>query len=144
MNYRGDVFRWRLDAQSDARRDMRVRVANTGLYTYPDVSIVCDEPQFEDDHLDTLLNPLLIIEVLSDTTEQYDRGKKFRHYRQLESLAVYLLAAQEEPRVEQFVRQPNRDWLLSEAVGRDASIVIPALNFPLALSDVFAKISFEA
>src|SRR5258708_7680372 len=69
--------------------DMRLKVSRTGLYTYPDLSVVCGTPQLEDDHQDTLLNPTLIIEVLSPSTESYDRGKKFQHYRTVETLPNY-------------------------------------------------------
>ena len=74
--------------------DMRVKVSPTGLFTYPDVVVVCGQAQFDDSHRDTLLNPTLIVEVLSESTEAYDRGRKFEHYRKLESLAEYVLIAQ--------------------------------------------------
>jgi Uma2 family endonuclease len=80
--------------------DMRVKVNATGLYTYPDIAIVCDRPQFEDEVFDTLLNPRVVVEVLSDSTEKYDRGVKFGHYRQIPSLQEYVLVAQDRPLVE--------------------------------------------
>ncbi|MFL6235708.1 MAG: Uma2 family endonuclease [Thermoanaerobaculia bacterium] len=84
----------------------RVRIPETGIYIYPDVVVVvCGEPRFEDEHLDTLLNPVLIVEVLSLMTEAYDRGKKFQHYQQINSLAEYVLVSQDQPRIERFVRQ---------------------------------------
>src|ERR1700687_5113392 len=94
--------------------DLRVRVSTDGLYTYPDVVVVCGEPRFVDGLADTLLNPILIIEVLSPSTEAYDRGFKFAQYRTLESLQEYALVSQSEARVEIFRRQPSGDWLLSE------------------------------
>ena len=94
--------------------NMRVKVSATGLYTYPDVVVVCGEPTFEDESVDTLLNPTLIIEVLSDSTEAYDRGGKFAHYRKLASLMEYVLIAQTKPHVEYYVRQPDNRWLLAE------------------------------
>src|SRR3989442_15220798 len=93
--------------------DMRVKVTATGLYTYPDVVVVCGEPKFEDENVDTLINPTLIAEVLSDSTEAYDRGAKFGHYRKVDSLTEYLLVAQKEPRIEQYVRQAAGPWLRS-------------------------------
>src|SRR5436190_16681809 len=87
--------------------DMRVKVSATGLYTYPDVAAVCGEPAFEDAHVDTLTNPQLIIEVLSDSTESYDRGKKFAHYRTIDSLREYVLVSQTECRIERFLRQDD-------------------------------------
>src|SRR5205814_775777 len=85
-------------------RVMRVKVSRTGLYTYPDIVLVCGKPEVEDAAGDTLLNPQIVIEVLSDSTEKYDRGKKFRHYKQIASLREYVLVAQDEPVVERFVR----------------------------------------
>jgi Uma2 family endonuclease len=120
--------------------DMRVRVSATGLYTYPDVVVVCGEPRLEDDEQDTLLNPSLIIEVLSPSTESYDRGKKFEHYRTLESLVEYLLVAQDEPRVEQFVRQPGGTWLFTATSGRDAVVHLPSLGCSLALAEIYDKV----
>src|SRR2546425_9750990 len=94
--------------------DLRVKVSPTGLYTYPDVAVICGEPQFEDPHFDTLLDPHLIIEVLSDSTESYDRGKKFAHYRAIDSLREYILVSQTEYRIERFCRQDDGSWLYSE------------------------------
>ncbi len=94
--------------------DMRVKVPSTGLYTYPDVSVVCGRPEFEDDALDTLLNPQALVEVLSDTTERYDRGKKFEQYRTLVSLRDYVLVAQDQVLVEHFAKQADGSWVLRE------------------------------
>jgi Uma2 family endonuclease len=98
-----------------------MRVPETGLYTYPDVSVVCGEPQLEDAHRDILLNPVVLIEVLSESTEGYDRGRKFEHYRRIASLQEYVLASQEEPRVEAYHRQTAREWLLTDALALDES-----------------------
>jgi Uma2 family endonuclease len=93
--------------------DLRVKVDASGLYTYPDIVIVCDEPEFEDAAFDTLLNPRAIVEVLSDSTEKYDRGVKFGHYRQLPSLQEYVLVAQDRFLVERYVRQADGSWVLT-------------------------------
>lgn len=122
--------------------DLRVRVSASGLYTYPDVIVVCGEPRFEDDHVDTLLNPTLITEVLSPTTESYDRGKKFEHYRALESLSEYLLVAQDEPRVEQFLRQDGNHWLFTATAGLDATVTLSSIQCELALSEIYDKVAF--
>jgi len=122
--------------------DMRVKVSPTGLYTYPDVVALCDEPQFDDEQKDTLLNPTIIIEVLSPSTEAYDRGGKFGHYRKLASLAEYVLISQEEPHVEHYVRQPDNQWLLSEASNLQDTISLPSLNCALLLADVYDKVEF--
>jgi Uma2 family endonuclease len=122
--------------------DLRIKVEATGLITYPDVSIVCGEQRFLDNEEDTLLNPTVIIEVLSDSTEAYDRGKKFANYRQIPTCREYLLVSQREPRVEQFIRQPHGEWSLKEASGLKGEIKLPSLGIFLRLSEVFAKVEF--
>jgi Uma2 family endonuclease len=123
--------------------DMRVLVPETGLYTYPDLVVVCGEPKFQDDVFDTLLNPILLIEVLSDTTESYDRGKKFQHYRSIESLQEYVLVSQDEARIEKYVKQGDGFWVLSEAVGLDSEIEFSSIECPIALREVYDKIDFS-
>ncbi len=121
---------------------LRISVSQTGLYTYPDVGIVGDQPDFDDDHNDTLLNPLVIIQVFFPSTEEHDRGKKFAHYRTVESLAEYLLVSQDQPRIEQYVRQADNDWLLHEATDLEDTIRLPSIECDLKLSDVYANIEF--
>ena len=122
--------------------DLRLRVAPGGLYTYPDLVVVCGEPKFADNQADTLLNPLLIVEVLSPSTEAYDRGFKFAQYRTLESLQEYALVSQQEPRVEVFRRQSGGEWLLSESVGLDAACRFDSVDCALALGEVYDKVTF--
>lgn len=123
--------------------NMRVRVDETGLYTYPDLSVACDGGgRFADDKEDVLLNPTLLCEVLSDSTEAYDRGKKFEHYRQIPSLREYLLVSQAEPRIEQFLREQGGAWTWREAVGLGAVLELPSLGVSLALAEVFARAEF--
>src|ERR1035437_843172 len=95
--------------------DMRVCVNATGMYTYPDAVVVCEEPQFLDETRDTLLNPSLIVEVLSPSTEFYDRVRKFEHYRAVESVGEYLLVASERVSPELYPRQPDGRWMLTTA-----------------------------
>jgi Uma2 family endonuclease len=95
--------------------DMRLGGSQTGLYTYPDVTVVCGERKFLDDRRDTLLNPSVIVEVLSPSTEAYDRGRKFDHYRALESLRAYLLIASDHMHVDLFTPTPAGQWLLTPA-----------------------------
>lgn len=121
--------------------DMRVKVQATELYTYPDVSVVCGEPLLEDNRQDTLLNPLVIIEVLSPSTEGYDRGVKFDHYRQIPSLMEYVLVSQTEVRVERYLRLPNGEWSLKVATGLAAELSLPSLQVSLKLSDVYHKVT---
>ena len=119
--------------------DMRVLTGVSGLYTYPDVSVACDSPKFEDAHLDTLLNPVLIIEVLSPSTEAYDRGKKFELYRGIVSLRHYLLIAQDRYHVDHFLRQPDDTWLLHSLSGLDD--VVHLDDFTLPLGEVYAGLT---
>ena len=122
--------------------DMRVKVKPTGLYTYPDVVVVCGEPRFEDPHVDTLLNPTVIIEVLSDSTAAYDRGEKFAHYRALPSLSDYLLIAQDQPRIEHYQRQSDGRWLYSATDGLDAQVEISTIGCVLRLAEVYERVNF--
>ncbi|HLM02731.1 MAG TPA: Uma2 family endonuclease [Pyrinomonadaceae bacterium] len=123
--------------------DMRVFVPKTGLYTYPDLVVVCGEPKFQDNVFDTLLNPVLLIEVFSESTESRDRGKKFQHYRSIESLREYVLVAQDEARIEKYVRQGEGFWVLSEAVGLDSEIKFDSVDCRIALGEVYDKIDFS-
>jgi Uma2 family endonuclease len=124
--------------------DMRVRVGPADLYAYPDVVVVCGERRFADEQRDVLLNPSVIVEVLSPGTEGYDRGDKFAGYQHLESLQEYLLVAQDRPHVEQYTRQADGRWLLSEATHLEAVIHLSSLGADLALSEVYADVNFEA
>lgn len=122
--------------------DLRVKVEATGLYTYPDASVICEELQYDDDHHDTVLNPAVLIEVLSPSTEAYDRGRKFNHYRQIASLRDYLLVSQDEPRIECFSRNAENLWVLTEAEGRDAVLHVSTLGIDIVLREVFDKLEF--
>ena len=122
--------------------DMRVKIPKTGLYTYPDVVVVCTGPEFEDDGNDTLLNPTLIIEVLSDSTEAYDRGKKFEHYRTLTSLSDYLLVAQDKARIEYYVRQSDGKWLFSTYSDLQETVQLGSVESSLPLIEIYDKVEF--
>jgi Uma2 family endonuclease len=123
--------------------DMRVKVSSSGLYTYPDVVVVCGTPIFEDKESDTLTNPTVIMEVLSKSTEGYDRGDKSGHYRKLDSLLEHLLISQDKAHIERFVRQSIREWLFSEADGLEAVIDLTSINCKLAMADVYDKVELE-
>ena len=123
--------------------DMRTKVSATGLYTYPDVAVVCGEPEFEDDYVDTLINPQVIIEVLSESTESYDRGEKFSHYRAIDSLREYLLVSQTECRVERYVRQDDGNWIYSESTDPNSSIELTSIACRLPLSRMYHKVDFD-
>ena len=117
--------------------DMRVRVSATGLYTYPDVIALCGQPQLLDQELDTLLNPTLIVEVLSPSTEAYDRGRKFEHYRSVESLKEYLLVASDRVHTDLFTRQSDGRWVLTSAGKLDDTIELESVGCRLAQADVY-------
>lgn len=122
--------------------DVRVKVSPTGLYTYPDLSITCDEPKFEDEVQDTLLNPRVIFEVLSKSTEAYDRGKKFGHYRQIDALKEYVLVSQTEPLVERYAREPDGSWRLTVYKGLDAVLELDSVPCRLSLADIYRRVDF--
>jgi Uma2 family endonuclease len=121
--------------------DMRVRIPAADLYTYPDVVVACGDPQFEDDEIDTLLNPTLILEVLSRTTESYDRTTKFEYYQTLPSFAEYLLLAQDRVHAEHWVRQGNGGWLFTETSSLDAVLDLPSIGAKLALRDAYDRVA---
>ena len=120
--------------------DMRLKVSPTGLYTYPDILVVCSAPVFTDEHNDTLLNPTVLVEVLSESTEAYDRGRKFDHYRTLVSLSDYVLISQDQPKIEHFVRQSDSRWLFSAYNNLDDTVEIMSIACALPLRDVYDKV----
>lgn len=123
--------------------DLRIRTRNT-LYTYPDVVVVCGTPKFTDDQNDTLTNPVVVIEVLSATTEGYDRGVKFASYRSIPSVAEYVLVSQDRMFVEHFAKQPGGQWLLTEYGQPDATVRFPVLNVGVLLSEIYAGVELPA
>lgn len=122
--------------------DMRVVIDEYNHYTYPDVTLVCGERKFLDIKNDSLLNPNVIIEVLSDSTEKYDRGKKFEAYRNIISLREYMLVSSEHKKIELFTKTTDGKWLFSENTLDE--IIIPMLDLTLLLSDVYDKVEFES
>ena len=124
--------------------DMRVQVNAAGLFTYPDVIVVCGEPQFLDETRDTLLNPSVIVEVLSPSTEAYDRGRKFEYYCSVESISEYLLVSSERVRAELFTRQPDSRWMLTAANRLEDSLDLQSVGARLALADLYEKVDLTA
>ena len=118
---------------------MRIRIASSGTYTYADCGILRGEPQFSGDQKDNLLNPLLLIEVLSPSTEGYDRGKKFEMYRTIESLREYLIVHQDRRHVEHYSKQDDGSWLLREHSGTESSLSIARLDVHISLSDLYSS-----
>jgi Uma2 family endonuclease len=124
--------------------DMKVRIESANLGTYPDVMAICGERLFWDDGRDVIINPGLIVEVLSDSTEAYDRGNKFGYYRSLPSLRAYLLLSQHRVSAELFLRQPGGDWLLSTYDDPRGSIPLLAFDTALPLAEIYDKVEFAA
>ena len=126
--------------------DLRLQVAATGLYTYPDLLVICGPPEFSDEVQDMVRNPRLIVEVLSSSTEDYDRGRKFAHYRTLPSLVEYLVVAQDRPYVERFFREPGNHespdprWVLTEASRLEGVIHLLSVDAVLSLREVYDKV----
>lgn len=144
----GNIFR-EISSQFRSRNchaqmnDLRVKVSPTGMYTYPDIVTVCGDPRFEDAYVDTLLNPTVIIEVLSDSTEAYDRGEKFAQYRRLESLREYVLVSQKKMRVEHY-RREGEEWILSEISDPAGTLHLPAIDCHVSVAAIYEKVELEA
>ena len=117
--------------------DMRVAVSPTSVYTYPDLSIACQDAQFIGRGTDNLLNPVAIIEILSPSTEGYDRGKKFQRYQEIESLQEYVLVSQDRVLMERYIRQPNGEWLYSSASGLTDSVRLVSAPATIQLAVVY-------
>ena len=136
----------KLDNQLETRpcnvysSDMRVQAPEAITYSYPDVVVTCGEELFADKTFDVLLNPIVIIEVLSKSTEAYDRGRKFKHYQQIPSLVAYLLVSQVYYHVEMYVKQTDNLWLYSSASDREEVITLAAINCKLSLQQIYAKV----
>lgn len=123
--------------------DLRIRVSLLGPFVYPDAAIYCGDPDLADNYRDTLLNPAAIFEVLSKSSEAYDRGEKFAFYRRIESLRDYVLISQHEARVEVFSRAGGGKWEMSEFVGTGAICRIPGVACDIALAEVFRDVVFD-
>ena len=141
---------FRLRGQLPSRRcfvyssDMRVLVSRTGLYTYPDVTVVCGERQFRDDRNDTLLNPTLIVEILSPSTEAYDRGRKFQQYRSLDSLRAYLMIASDNIHAELYTRGSSGKWVLTAEADRlEDALDLEAIGCRLNVAEIYEQAAPE-
>jgi Uma2 family endonuclease len=123
--------------------DMRVRVNKSGLYTYPDVTAVCGPSQFFGDQRDTLINPTFIAEILSPSTEAYDRGRKFDQYKSIPSLREYLLVSSDRIHVDLLARQPDGRWILTSADSREESLELQSIGCRLSLSELYERVDLE-
>ena len=126
-----------------ATSDLRIRISPQGPFFYPDVSVYCGDPELADNHKDTLVNPVVIIEVLSKSSESYDRGLKSAAYRSLPSLRNYVLVSQTEPRIEVFSRQINASWASNEFAGMDAVCYLSGIDCHISLTRIYKRIKFE-
>jgi Uma2 family endonuclease len=122
---------------------MRIEVSSKGFFTYPDVVVVCGQAVLRDNHRDTLLNPTLIVEVLSPETEAYDRGRKFHYYQALESLREYVLIGHDCPCIERYVRSDQGTWLFADTAILGETVHLPAIDCTLTLADVYEKVDFS-
>lgn len=123
--------------------ELRLRVTPTGLYTYPDMMVICGDLQLVEGRTDTVMNPVLIVEVLSKSTQDYDRGQKFEHYRTLSSLIDYLTVAQDDPHVVHYTRQSANSWLLVDFADLGQSIALGSISCVLPLAEVYDKIDWQ-
>ena len=124
--------------------DLRVRIPATGLYTYPDLSVCIGEPILEEKELDVLTNPALIVEILSKSTQKYDRGAKFEHYKTLDSLREYLLLTQDRISAELFERQPDGSWSKHLFEGAESVLQLPALGVEIPMAKLYARVKLDA
>jgi len=124
--------------------DIRVRVSSTGMYTYPDISVVCGKPKLADAHQDNLLNPAVIFEVLSPSTERYDRGLKFQHYRTIGSLQDYVLVDQSKIRIEHFTRQADNTWTLRDYQRLEEELRIDSIAVSIPLARIYDRVELAA
>jgi Uma2 family endonuclease len=119
--------------------DMRVKVSETGLYTYPDVVVACGEPEFEDSSLDTLLNPKVVVEVLSLSTERYDRGAKLAHYQRLSTLSDCILISQDRVSIDHY-RRTSAGWIHAELNDLMARLEIQSIECTLSLEATYDRV----
>jgi Uma2 family endonuclease len=123
--------------------NLRILVDQTGLYTYPDASIVCGPLEIAEGQPDVVLNPTVLFEVLSVSTEAYDRGQKFGNYRQIESLREYVLVSQKEILVERFQRNSDNSWTLTESRGIDSQMALTSVGITIPLMEIYDKVDFS-
>ncbi len=122
--------------------DMRVRVSATGLYTYPDVSVACAPQEFEDAEVDVLLNPRVLIEVLSPTTERRDRNFKFHHYQQIPSVSEIIFVTQDAPNVERYIRVPGALWQFDPVTELDGTVALDSIGCTLTMAQIYQDVEF--
>jgi Uma2 family endonuclease len=122
--------------------DMKVKIQKKKKYSYPDIVIVCEKEEYEDEHNDVLLNPVVLIEILSDSTEAYDRGDKFSHYQEIPSFGEYILVSQYTLKMERFTRQPDKSWVYTIYQGTEDILSVETIDCDLPLAEVYRKVRF--
>jgi Uma2 family endonuclease len=122
--------------------DMKVKINKKEQYTYPDIVVACEQEEYEDELHDVLLNPVVIIEILSDSTEAYDRGDTFSHYQNIPSLTEYILVSQSSCKTERFTRQPNHSWLYTIYQQQEDILCLEIIDCELLLAEVYRKVHF--
>jgi Uma2 family endonuclease len=143
VNLSGEVYVQLRGSKCQAySNDTKVRTSPAGLYSYPDLSVVCGEPKFQDEQKDVLINPKVIFEVLSPTTEAFDRGAKFLRYQTIEAFTDYVLIAQDEARVEHLSRQADGGWLLYIIRGLEKSFRIASIDCTISLAGIYDRVTF--
>jgi Uma2 family endonuclease len=143
VNFIGEVRNYLKGKPCDVfGSELRVHIPDNSLYTYPDALIVCGGPEMLDNEFDTLLNPIVIVEILSRTTQNYDRGDKFALYRAIPSLREYILINSEKVGVEHYYRQEDQDWLLHEQQALTEHLFVRSIDFSLPLSELYSGVEF--
>jgi len=123
--------------------DLRLWIKDINLYTYPDIMVICNKPEFYPDRNDTITNPKIIVEVLSESTENYDRGKKFLFYRSIPTFQEYILIDQYSTHIEQFNIGSQGKWLLTEYNDINGILKFTKIDFQISLKDVYNLVEFE-
>jgi Uma2 family endonuclease len=123
--------------------DQRVHVPATRLYTYPDVTVACGERRYDDGEPPSLLNPTILVEVTSENTEDYDRGKKFLHYQTIDALRDYLIVSHRERRIDQYRREGDGQWRLLTHFEDDSRVALPDLGGSFLLGDVYSDVDLD-
>jgi len=124
--------------------DLRLHIPANTLYTYPDVSVICGEPQFTDDNFDVITNPIVLVEVLSESTKSYDRGEKFKLYRDIETLQNYVLVASDSHLVEVFTKKTDNFWELRIYENLDENVELGSLNISVSMQEIYLNVSFAS
>lgn len=123
--------------------DQRVKIEELEKYVYPDIVVACDDMKFLEDELDSLVNPVVIFEILSDSTESYDRGLKFEHYQVIKTLQEYVLVSQDRCRVEKYQRKENNEWIYTSYTNYDLVVSMESIGCELSLSEIYHRVKFD-